>query len=405
MNCRNCGNQITKFFSLGDMPLVNSFLEKEEISSEKKFDLSVGFCPQCFLVQLMQTVPPEDLFQHYLYFSSTSSAFLAHCKETADYLTKRFSLSSQSLVLEIASNDGAQLQFFKEKNIKVLGVDPAKNIAEFANKKGIPTIPEFFNSVFAQKFVLEKETYADIIFGANVLAHVPEIVDFLTGVKIVLKPKGAAIFEFPYIKGLMENKFDTIYHEHVFYYSLIALRNLFESVNLKVYDAEMTWTQGGSLRIFASHPGAFRETDTLKNIFKKEIDAGFDKIETYQGIEKNASRLKNELISLLGKLKNEGKSIAAYSAPAKGNVLLNYFGVGDNFLDFIVDYSKAKQGFYTPGTHLLVYPLGEIYKRHPDYLLVLCWNIIDEVVGMAELEEYKKKGGKFIKPIPEIKVL
>jgi len=387
------------------MPLVNSFLKKEEISSEKKFNLSVGFCPRCFLVQLMQTVPPEDLFRHYLYFSSTSSAFLAHCKETADYLTERFSLAPQSLVLEIASNDGAQLQFFKEKGIKVLGVDPAKNIAEAANKKGIPTVPEFFNAALARKFVLGQHIYADVVFGANVLAHVPEIVDFLRGVKMVLKPKGTAIFEFPYIKGLTENKFDTIYHEHVFYYSLLALQNLFANAGLEVYDAEMTWAQGGSLRIFASHPGTFSKTNAVKDIFAQEVKAGFDKIETYRRIGENAARLKKELVSLLTRIKGEGKSIAAYSAPAKGNVLLNYFGVGSKFLDFIVDYSKAKQGLYTPGTHLLVHSLDEVYKRHPDYLLVLCWNLIDEVVNMKELEEYKKGGGRFIVPIPEIKII
>jgi len=385
------------------MPLVNSFLKKEKISEEKKYDLNVGFCPKCFLTQLINTLSPEELFRNYIYFSSTSKSFLEHCEKTADYLTKRLNLGSENLVLEIASNDGAQLQYFKQLGIQTLGIDPAENIAEIANKKGIKTIPEFFNFTFAKKLKEKEKIQADLIFGANILAHVPEIVDFVKGVKIVLKPKGTAIFEFPYIKGLIENKFDTIYHEHVFYYSLLALINLFRRADLEIYDVEMTPTQGGSLRIFISHPGKFKISENVKNFINQERKDGFDKIETYQKINENVSKLKSDIVALLEKIKSEGKRIAAYGAPAKGNILLNYFGIDENYLDFIVDKAEAKQGLYTPGTHLFVYPPEKIYQEKPDYLLILCWNIANEV--MEQLKDYHDAGGKFIVPVPNIKIV
>lgn len=403
MKCRVCNSSITRFFSLGKMPLVNAFLKKEEIPFEEKYDLSVGFCQKCFLVQLINTVSPEKLFRNYIYFSSTSKSFLEHCKFLADCLTKRLNLNSQSLVLEIASNDGAQLQYFKELGIQILGIDPARNIAEVANKKEIPTIPEFFNYNFAKKLKKKEKIEADLVFGANVLAHVPEIIDFVKGVKIVLKPKGTAVFEFPYIKGLIEKKFDIIYHEHVFYYSLLALRNLFKKADLEIYDVEMTPMQGDSLLIFVSYPDNFEISKNVENLINEELRRGFDKLETYQQLNENVLKLKQDLLDLLHSLKNEGKRIAAYSAPAKGMVLLNYFGIGKNYLDFIVDKSEAKQGLYTPGTYLLVYPPEKIYQEKPDYLLVLAWNIADEII--EQLKDYHNTGGKFIIPIPEIKII
>lgn len=404
MDCRNCNNKIQEFFSLGQMPAINTFLKKEDLDKEKKYNLAVGFCPKCYLVQLIDTIAPKELFEDYIYFSSNSQYFLDHCKDLAEKFTKRFVLNKDSLVLEIASNDGAQLKYFKELGVPVLGVDPAKNVAKVANEKGIETLPEFFNLNFAKE-LKEKSVQADLVFGANVLAHVPGIVDFAKGVKEILKPKGTAVFEFPYVKGLMENKFDTIYHEHVFYYSLIALINLFKNAGLEIYDVELTPMQGGSLMIFVSNPGNYEISDNVKKLVKQETDSGFDKIETYKKIGENVGKLKEELINLLEKYKQEGKKIAAYSAPAKGNILLNYFGINSNYLDFIVDKSKAKQGFYTPGTHLLVYPLEKIYQEKPDYLLVLCWNIADEVINMPELKDYRDCGGKFIVPVPAIKIL
>lgn len=405
MNCKVCDAKLIEFLSLGNMPLVNSFLTKREIPNEEKFNLSTGFCPKCFLVQLMQTVPPERLFKDYVYFSSTSTSFLEHCKEIADDLVNKLNLNSENLVIEIASNDGAQLEVFKNLGIKILGIDPAQNIAEMANKRGIPTLPEFFNYEFARKLVRDKKIQADLIFGANVLAHVPEIVDFVKGIKVILKPKGTAVFEFPYLKGLLENKFDTIYHEHVFYYSLIALQNLFQKADLEIYNVEETSMQGGSLKIFVSHPGNFKISKNIKNLIKKEMVNDFDKIKTYEKINRKISGLKKEMVEVLEDLKKKGKTIGAYGAPAKGNILLNYFGINKNYLDFIVDKSKAKQGLHTPGTHILVHPLDRIYSEKTDYLLILCWNIADEVMNMPELQEFIKSGGKFIVPIPEIKTI
>jgi len=368
----------------------------------KKYDLSVGFCPVCYLVQLINTVPPEEIFRNYVYFSSTSQSFLEHCEKTADYLTKRFNLGPQSLVLEIASNDGAQLQYFKKLGIQILGIDPAQNVAKVANEKGITTIPEFFNYSFAKKLKETQGIQADLIFGANILAHVPEIVDFVKGVRMVLKPKGTAAFEFPYIRGLMENKFDTIYHEHVFYYAFISLVNLFRKAGLEIYDVEMTPMQGGSLRIFACHPNGFLVNESVKNLIRQEIEDGFDKIETYQKIDGNVNKLKSDTVALLEKIKSENKRIAGYSAAAKGNTLLNYFEIKD-YIDFIVDKAEKKQGLYAPGTHSLIYPPEKIYQEKPDYLLILCWNIAQEV--MEQLKDYHNLGGKFIILIPKIQII
>ncbi len=405
MNCRNCGTEIKEFFSLGQMPPINSFLKEDDMAREKKYNLSVGFCPKCYLVQLINTIPPEDLFRDYIYFSSNSKYFLDHCKEVANNLTKKLNLNKNSLVLEIASNDGAQLQYFKELEIPTLGVDPAENIAKVANERGIKTLAEFFNLDFAKNLKEEQNIQADLIFGANVLAHVPEIVDFVKGVKVALKPKGTAVFEFPYLKGLMENKFDIIYHEHVFYYSIIALIGLFKNAGLEIYDVELTPMQGGSLMIFASNPGVFKIKENVNKLSAEEFENGFDKLETYQKITMSVLKIKNDLIAILKKIKSEGKKIAAYSAPAKGNILLNYFGINKNYLDFVVDKSKAKQNLYTPGTHMLVNPLEKIYEEKPDYLLILCWNISEEVINMEELKQYRNNGGKFIIPIPEIKII
>ncbi|OGZ71032.1 MAG: hypothetical protein A2904_01480 [Candidatus Staskawiczbacteria bacterium RIFCSPLOWO2_01_FULL_33_9] len=367
--------------------------------------MSVGFCPKCSLVQILDTIPPADLFVDYVYFSAVSTQFLEHCKENATYLTEKLHLSPESLVLEIASNDGSQLQAFKDLGIPVLGVDPAKNIAKVANERGIKTIDEFFSYGLAKKLKEEQHIQADLIFGANVLAHVEGIVDFVKGVKELLKPKGTAVFEFPYAKGLIENKFDVIYHEHVFYYSLIALIHLFKTADLEIYDVKMTPMQGGSLMFFASHTGAFPIHQNVKDLVAKEIESGFDKLETYQKMSENVLGIKKNLLNLLIKIKSEGKKIAAYSASAKGTVLLNYFGINSNYIDFIVDKSEAKQGLYTPGTHLLVYPPEKISQEKPDYVLILCWNLADEVMQMEELKNWRQGGGKFIIPIPEVKIL
>lgn len=400
--CRVCAAPIIKFFSLGRMPLVNAFLEKKDIPKEKKFDLSIGFCPNCYLVQLIKTVDPKDLFRNYLYFSSVTQTILQHSKKTSEDFIKRFKLSSNTLVFEIGSNDGVHLQFYKNKGIPVLGIDPAKNIAKVANKKGIPTLAEFFNLKLAKKLVGRKKIKADIVYGANVFAHVPQIVDFVKGVKEILKENGTAIFEFPYVRGLFENKFDTIYHEHVFYYSFIALENLFSKVSLEIYDVEHISMQGGSLRIFISHKGQFPLSQTVTNLSKKEKQDGFANIDTYRKIDKNIQAVKKELISLLQKLKAEKKTIAGYAVPAKGVILLHYFGI-KKYLNFIVDKSPAKQGLYVPGVHMVINNPSKIQNDTPDYLLILAWNIKGEV--LSQYQWYKNKGGKFIIPIPKIQTI
>ena len=403
MRCRCCGSALEQVFSLGSMPLVNAFLKKEELDKEKKYPLNLCFCQKCFLVQLSHTIPSRELYSNYLYFSSTSSSFLQYCEDTANKLIKRLGLIKDSLVLEVASNDGAQLKYFQSNSIKVLGVDPAKNIVREANKNGITTICDFFSLKLARELVSKKKIQADLIFGANVLAHVPKIIDFVSGIKLILKPHGTAVFEFPYLEGLLENKFDTIYHEHIFYYSLLALRNLFSKANLAIYDVEMTQMQGGSLQIFVSHTNMFPISKNVDKMLAQELKAGFDKVATYRLIKTRVDKLKASLLKFLLKLKKADKRIAAYSAPAKGNVLLNYFGIGNNYLDFIVDKSPAKQGLYTPGTHLLVYPPNKIYAEKPDYLLILCWNIADEVI--KEHQKFQKACGKFIIPVPKLKIL
>lgn len=402
VNCRACSKPIKQFFSLGEMPLANAFLTKKQIPYEKRYDLSVGFCPNCYLVQLMKTVNPSILFNDYVYFSSVTQSIVKHSERTSDYLIKRFKLKSGNLVLEIGSNDGVHLQFYKRRNIDILGVDPAENIAKVANKKGIPTRAEFFNTKFARKLVNQENIQADIVYGANVFAHVPKIIDFLTGVKEILKTGGTAIFEFPYLKGLLENKFDTIYHEHVFYYSVLALRNLFAFANLELYDVEQIPMQGGSLRVFASHPKSFPIKKSVQQFIKEERKKGFDSLATYKRMNVQVSQLKKDIVALLKSVKKQNKRIVAYSAPAKGNILLNYFNIG-MYLDYIVDKSPAKQGLYTPGTHLLVFAPERIEVKKPDYIIILCWNIADEVI--KQLKKYQKDKVKFIIPIPSIKII
>lgn len=398
MKCRCCGSSIIPFLSLGKMPLVNSFLLKSELVSEKKYLLQVAYCPECHLAQLTKIVPPKVLFKHYLYFSSVSESLVEHFAEVAAKLKKKLKLSEKSLVLEIASNDGILLKQFQKLGIQVLGIDPAENIAKQANEEGVPTIADFFNLKNAKKLSTEKHVRADLIFGANVLAHVPEIIDFVQGLSVVLQPKGTAVFEFPYIKGLFEGKFDTIYHEHVFYYSLHALQNVFKKANLDIYDVEQTPAQGGSLMIFACHQGAIKKTKRIDSLLSEEKEHAYTTIESYRQIGHTVEEIKNKLLALLTSLKSEGKSIVGYGAAAKGVVLMNYFGIDGKLLDFIADKAPAKQNKYAPGNHLIVASPDRIMKDKPDYVVIFAWNIATEI--MEQFSEYKKQGGKFIIPIP-----
>lgn len=383
------------------MPPVNAFLRKEDIARERAFDLSIGFCKRCFLVQLLQTVDPKDLFRHYLYFSSTTQSIIEHSRRTASYLIRRLNLRKGSLVVEIGSNDGVHLQWYKEKGIAVLGIDPAENIAKVAIKRGIPTEVMFFGHETARDIV-RRYGQADFLYGANVLAHIPDIRGCVHGIATILKNTGTAVFESPYVGGMFENKFDTIYHEHVFYYSLIAIQNLFAQAGLTVYDCEFVAMQGGSLRIFVCHNGAYPVSDSVEKLARKEKSLGLDTLTKYQQIKKNITGLRKQLVNMIKKLKGQKKHIAAYGAAAKGMVLLNYFKIG-KYLDFIADKSEAKQGLYTPGAHLRVYPPSKVVADKPDYVLILPWNIADEIMDF--LSEYQKAGGKFIIPIPHVTIV
>ncbi|MFH1833011.1 MAG: class I SAM-dependent methyltransferase [Candidatus Levyibacteriota bacterium] len=353
------------------------------------------------MVQLIKTVDPKDLFTNYLYFSSVTKSIVDHSKKTSACFIDRFKLNHCNLVLEIGSNDGVNLQFYKEKGMNVLGIDPAKNIAEIANKKGIKTIPEFFNLELAKK-LSSQGLKADLIYGANVFAHVPNIVDFVKGVKTILKDNGTCVFEFPYLKGLLENKFDTIYHEHVFYYSLIALKNLFNKVDLGIYDVEQIPMQGGSLRIFISHKKRFNVSQNVKKLQEKEIKEKYNKLERYMKMAEDVNNLKKETIKFLKDLKSKNKSIAGYGAPAKGIILLNFFKIS-RYLNYIVDKSPVKQNKYVPGIHFLIYSPSKIRQEIPDYLFIFPWNIKSEI--LSEYSWFKKQGGKFIIPIPRLQVI
>lgn len=383
-----------KNFLNGKTTFGKCFLKAEEIPFERKYDLSVGFCSNCYLVQLIKTISKEKLYRKSFYLQSSFESRIMECKERAHYPIKRLKLTPKSLVLEIGSNDGCQLQFFKELGMKILGIEPSRNVAEIANGKGIPTFTEFFNHKLAQK-LKDKNIKADLILGINLLNHLIEIKDFLQGIKMLLKPKGTAFFEF-----YIQKELDIINHEHVFYFSFLSLRNVFKNSNLEMYDAEI---KNGVMHIFVSHPSAFPITKRLENFISEEVSKRFDKLETYRNFTKVIRERKKKLTILLKKLKSQGRKIAVYSAPEKGNILLNYCGIGKNYLDFIVDKSELKQGLYTPGTHLLIYPPEKIYQEKPDYLLILCWNIADEII--EQLKNYHDAGGRFIVPLPKIKII
>jgi len=395
IKCRNCNKKIVKFFSLGKLPLGNGFLKRKEIPSERKYDLSVGFCPNCYLVQLIKIVPSEKLYGKTFYFPSTFESILKETKEMADYLLERLDLNPKNVVLEIGCGDGYQLQFFKELGMKTLGIDPARNAVEIARKKGISAIADFFNYKLANKLRKKQKFRADLIIGINLLNHIDDIKDFLNGIKLLLKPKGTAFFKF-----FMQKELDIINHEHVFYFSFLSLNNMLENVNLEMYDAEI---KKGALSIFISHRGAFPINKNVRRFIKEELKNKFDKLGTYQKFADNIMKTKKELVGLLKKLKNQRKTIAAYSAPEKGNILLNYCGIGKNYLNFIVDKSELKQGLYTPGTHLLIYPPEKVYQEKPDYLLILSWNITKEII--EQLKDFHNTGGRFIIPIPKIKII
>jgi SAM-dependent methyltransferase len=392
------------FVNLGKAPLANSYLKKKEFCNEKSFPLCVYVCENCFLVQLEEIESPENIFSEYAYFSSYSDSWLKHAKNYVENIISRFPINKNSLVIEIASNDGYLLQYFQGKKIPILGIEPAENVAKTAIEKNIPTITKFFNSEIANKLLGDKKS-ADLIVGNNVLAHVPNLNDFIKGLKIILKPKGIITLEFPHLLQLIKfNQFDTIYHEHFSYFSLISLEKIFLFHKLKIFDVEEIITHGGSLRIFATHleNKSINFTKNVNEILNKEKEFGLDNISKYLEFSKNVEIIKNQLLNFFIDAQKISKKVVCYGAAAKGNTLLNYCGIGNDMIEYVVDRSEYKQGLYLPGTHIPIKSPDEINETKPDYVLILPWNIKDEI--MKQMKIIQKWGGKFVIPIPEVKV-
>ena len=406
-SCRFCNTLLEHtFVDLGMSPLCESFLLRDQLNQMEPFyPLKVYVCSNCFLVQLQEYVSPETIFTEYAYFSSYSDSWLQHAKNYTDLMIERFKLESKAQVIELASNDGYLLQYFVEKGIPALGIEPAKNVAQVAIQKGIPTITEFFGVKLARKMSQEGKK-ADLLLGNNVLAQVPDINDFVAGMKIVLKPLGVITIEFPHLMRLMEgNQFDTIYHEHFSYFSFIAAEKIFARHGITLFDVEELKTHGGSIRIYGRHAEDVSKplTGRALALKERELCAGYDRMETYTTFAKKVEETKRRLLQILVEVKSQGKKIVGYGAPGKGNTLLNYCGIRSDFLDYTVDRNPYKHGRFTPGTHIEIFPPDRIKQDRPDYLFILPWNLKDEITRqMAFIREW---GGKFIVPIPEAAIL
>jgi SAM-dependent methyltransferase len=405
-NCRFCGSMLEHtFVDLGASPLCQSFLDAEQLNQMEPFyPLNVYVCGSCFLVQLQEYVAPENIFSDYLYFASYSDSWLAHAKSYTDQMVRRFPITEKSLVVEIASNDGYLLQYFVAKKVPVLGIEPAANVAAVATQKGIPSLVKFFGSGTARELVASGKR-ADLLLGNNVLAHVPDINDFVSGMKILLKPQGVITMEFPHLMRLMEqNQFDTIYHEHFSYLSFSTVEKIFARHGLTLFDVEELPTHGGSLRIYARHAeDSSKPVDPrVLELRNREESAGFSRLETYSQFAEQVKETKRKLLEFLIKAKQSGKKIVGYGAPGKGNTLLNYCGIRSDFVDYTVDRSPHKQGKFCPGTRIPIYSPERIRETQPDFLLILPWNLKDEI--MQQHSYLRDWGGKFVVPIPEVTV-
>lgn len=405
-NCRSCNShELVPVLSLGSTPLANALLTKEQTTQlEPTYPLELVFCPNCNLVQITETVPPELLFREYLYFSSFSDTVLQNAEQIVNRMVDLRNLSKNSLVIEIASNDGYLLQYYQAKSIPVLGIEPANNIARVAQERGIPTLAEFFNQSLAQE-LRSQGKLADVVHANNVLAHVADLNGVVSGIATVLKEDGVAVIEAPYVKDLIDLvEFDTIYHEHLCYFSLTSVDFLFRQHGLFVADVERIPIHGGTLRLFVTHLKDGRQvSNAVSQLLKEEADWGVRQQSFYRAFGQNVEQLGRNLLSCLRELQANGKRIAAYGASAKGTTLLSYFGIGSEFLEFVVDRSTVKQGLYTPGTHLPILAPEELLKRKPDYVLLLTWNFADEI--LAQQEQYRAQGGKFIIPIPQVRII
>ena len=405
--CRFCAAPLNhSFCDLGMSPLSNSYLDAGQLQQMEPFyPLHAMVCSECFLVQLQEFESPDSIFSDYAYFSSYSDSWLEHARNYTDLMTARFGLDEDTRVVELASNDGYLLQYFREKNIPVLGIEPATNVAEVARNKGIDTRVEFFGVETAGRLV-DEGIRADLLLGNNVLAHVPDINDFVDGMKILLSPAGVITMEFPGLLQQMHgNQFDTIYHEHFSYISFTTAERIFAHHGITLFDVDLLPTHGGSLRIYGCHAGRtdLPISQAVEDMRQREADAGLSSIETYEAFSGQVQRTKRSLLDFLIRTKEAGKRIAAYGAPAKGNTLLNYCGIRSDFIDYTVDRSPHKQGTFLPGTHIPVYAPEKLSETKPDYVVILPWNLRNEVVStMSHIRDW---GGRFVVFIPGVEVI
>ncbi|MHB8531699.1 MAG: methyltransferase domain-containing protein [Solirubrobacteraceae bacterium] len=404
--CRFCGAPVDAVFAdLGMSPLANSYLEPQAANSMEPFyPLRALVCARCFLVQLEEFETPQAIFSEYAYFSSYSSSWLDHSRNYSELMTERLGLDESSLVVEIASNDGYLLQYFHERQIPVLGVEPAGNDAKVALQKGIPTLVEFFGVETASS--LARESSADLLLGNNVLAHVPDLNDFVAGMKVLLKRGGVITMEFPHLLRLVEeNQWDTIYHEHFSYFSFLTVSRVFEAHGLRLFDVEQLPTHGGSLRIFGAHADdeGKPETDAARELREHERGAGYEQLDTYLGYARRVQDDKRQILSFLIDLKRQGRRVAGYGAPAKGNTLLNYCGIGPDFIDYTCDLNPHKQGHFLPGSHIPIHSPEKLEEDKPDVVLILPWNLTDEIV--EQLSFIRDWGGSFAARTPELTLL
>jgi len=404
--CRFCATPLRHtLVDLGMSPLCESFLPAEYLNRMEPFyPLHVYVCDNCFLVQLEEYVSPESIFSEYAYFSSFSDSWLQHAERYTDAMIERFGIGKNHFVVELASNDGYLLQFFVKAGIPVLGVEPAANVARSAVEKGVPTLVSFFGAKLAHE-MRGRGQAADLVIGNNVLAQVPDLNDFVRGMKILLKPGGVITMEFPHVMKLVEeNQYDTIYHEHFSYFSMISVEKIFSSHELRIFNVEELPTHGGSLRIYASHredqekPASKRMT----GLIAREVENGLSGMNYYRSFGERVKETKRKLLEYLIDIKREGKSIVGYGAPGKGNTLLNYCGIRTDFLDYTVDRNPYKHGKFTPGTHIPIFQVEKIMETKPDYLLILPWNLKDEIIN--QMSVIRTWGGQFIVPIPDVKV-
>ena len=404
--CRGCkGGRLERVLSLGEQPPANAFLRADQLKDpEPRFPLDVDLCRGCALLQLRHSVSPELLFRNYLYNSSTSPVFVQHFRDMADELSPRFGLGPGSLVVDVGSNDGILLRPFQAKGARVLGVDPAENIARMATEGGVETWPRFFNPETAREVVARKGK-ADLVTATNVFAHVDDLDGVVEGVKALLGPRGAFMVEVAYVADFVEKSlFDTVYHEHLFYWGVKPIEAYFRRHGMEVFDVTRVPTHGGSIRVFAQPAGGpHRREPSVDALLAEEARKGLHDVATYHAFAKRVEENRRALRTLLADLKSQGKRIAGYGAPAKGSTLLNYFGLGTETLDYVVDDAPLKQGLHVPGVHVPIVPASALESRRPDFVLLLAWNFAEPI--MRKLSAYRESGGRFIMPVPEPHVI